>query len=173
MIIQVASDLSSSSIVYTPAAGSWGGVLCDLYDPRWIWGFGDFGAGVKAVVTTDYGVSWTDIGDDSWLNDELVRPLLVSSIDPNDIVAVLNDDVSANETWHSSDTAVTWTKVGDTNFYAQSAIRDFYNDPWIWIGRNGAGANHLQFSPNMGDDWMERSSGVTANAPISVIIVSG
>lgn len=170
VIVQVTEDLASSAIVYNPGAGTWGGVACDLYDPEWVWIFGDFGAATKVQVSPDYGVNWIDLTDGGWGASEVVRPLMISPIDMDDVIVVLND---ALETHQSKDAGGTWIKVGDTAFVVHCAVRDWYNDTWLWLGRSAANATHLQFSPNVGVDWLERSGGFSASAPVTALTITG
>jgi hypothetical protein len=168
-VMRVEADLSDYTDVYTNFAGTWAGVVCDWNAAARVWTFGDLG-GVKVALTDDSGDNWTDQTDGGWAGNELVRPLLPSTYDPNNVWAVLN---TALESWLTRDGSDNWAQVGTVNtaFAAQCGARGFWNDLVVLLGRLNAGAQHLQFSANLGYRWAERSTGITANAPITSIVI--
>lgn len=169
-IVKMLYDLSEHATVYDPGAGTWPGVACDPWYSNIIWIFGDFGAANKVRLSDDWGESWTNETEGTWGAGELVRPLLISDWDTLDVIVVLN---AALEVWRTPDSGVTWTNIGTPAFAVQCGARDPYEPENVWIGRTAAGANHLQYSPNAGINWVERSAGITANAPITAIEVTG
>ena len=170
VILRVAYDLSSVEVVYSPLAGNWGGVVCSFGLSNRVWIYGNFGAASKVLVSDDWGDTFTDITDGAWGAIEVVRPLLPNIYDDGDVVAILN---VAQEAWNTIDAGTAWALKGATAFAAQCGARDWYDERNILIGRTLAGADHLQWSPNMGVEWSERSTGITALAPISAIAVTG
>jgi len=97
MLFRLSYDLSEMTGLYNPGAGTWGGVLCDPWMPERIWIFGDWGT-EKVLLSEDWGDAFTDITDGTWGGSELVRPLLLSDWDSDDVIGILND---AGEVWQS------------------------------------------------------------------------
>jgi len=166
VIVRVVYDLSALAFIYTPGAGSWGGVRVDPNLANRIWIFGDFGATSKVLYSDDWGDNWTDVTDGSWAANEVVRPVLPSVYDPSDVIAILN---TALDAWHTGDTGAVWTKTGDIAFACHCGERDWMEERNLFIGRLAAGASHLQFSPNRGVGWIERSGGFQPNAPVTAL----
>jgi hypothetical protein len=169
VILRISQDMYNgilSEILYSPGAGTWGGPTCDWNYPDIVWFYGDFG-NVKIVGSEDFGDTLADFTDGTWGAGELVRPLMVSSFDPFDIVAVLN---VAGETWRSFDAAYNWTQIGGaTPFNAQCGVRDWFNHDTAYIGGNVANADNVELSIYTGDTWLDRSIPIVAN--ISSIII--
>ncbi len=160
-------DLKDPKTLYSPGTGTWCGVTCDPYYSNIVWAFGDFGA-EKVLFSEDFGETWVDSTDPSWTG--IVRPLLISYWDTGDVVAIVN---GALEAWQTKDYGATWSKRGDTAFAAQCGARDPWEPLNVWIGRASAGASHIQYSPNAGVGWAERSGGFTASAPVTALEVIG
>jgi hypothetical protein len=173
VICRVAYDLSGVVTLHDPLAGTWGGVAIDPNYADRLWIFGDFGAASKLLLSEDWGITLVDMTDGGWGANEVVRPVMPSMIDPEDVIAILN---TALESWRSLDGATTWLKTGDTAFACGCGVRDYFDPLNIFIGHAGpapTGANHIQFSPNAGVGWIERSTGFEADAPVpSLEIVS-
>ena len=171
IIMRITYDLSETTAIYA-AAGTWGGVRADYNEAARVWAFGDFGGGNKVQVSDDWGDTWTNITGGSWVAGEMVRPVLPSIYDSADIVAILNVGTVDPESWRSGDAGTTWAKTGDLAFACHCGERDWIEDMNIFVGRLAAGASHLQFSPNNGAGWLERSGGITPNdAPITALQV--
>ncbi len=169
IICRVKYDLTTIESVYAPGDGSWCGVACDPYYSEVVWIFGDFGATSKVLYSDDNGDTFNDITDASWAAAELVRPVLLSLWETNDVVAILNTD---NEVWQTKDYA-TWVEIGSTAFTADCGARDPFEPNNIWIGRVApGGANHIQYSPNEGRSWIEHSGGFEPNAPVTALAVT-
>jgi len=168
VVVRVGYELSGLVNIYNPGSGTWGGVAADSYYSNVLWMFGDFG-GEKILLSEDWGETNTDQTDAGWNAGEVVRPLLVSAWESSDVVAILN---LANESWRTKDWGTAWAKQGDTGFDCQSGARDPFEPENIWIGREDVGANHIQYSPNSGVNWDERSGGFAANAPVTALQVT-
>lgn len=165
-ILRVSTELGGLRNLYQPAAGTYGGVRRDPLASSNCWFFGDFGAATKVIHSEIWGSTLTDVTDAGWGAGELVRPVLPSVAAPFDVIAILN---TADDAWRSWDYAANWAKQNDTNFPCETAERDFLDDEYVFIGRRGAGAAHLQLSVGGGVGWFERSTGITPNAPITAI----
>lgn len=166
-------DLSFASVVYIPNAGTWGGVKADYYNVERVWIFGNMGAAVKVRRSEDYGDTWTTVGDAGWVAGEVVRPVLPDCYDPDDVVAILN---TALQTWRTREGAAavpTWANLGAIAFAAHTGERDWVEPQSVFIGRAAAGAAHLRYSYNLGANWLERSAGLTANAPVVAMVIVG
>jgi hypothetical protein len=170
VLVRVEYDLSYYIDSKYTGGGSWGGVVCDPWYGSIVWAYGDWSNLDKVSRSEDWGQSFTVIASGGFGHPETVRPLLISDWDDRDLIAVLN---TALEVWRTYDTGTTWDDIGTPAFTAQSGARDPYEPENVWIGREGAGANHLQYSPNGGVDWQEASGGITVNAPVSAIVVTG
>jgi hypothetical protein len=157
-IVRVSTQLAGLTTLYNPGAGSYGGVRRDPFHSSVVWIFGNFGAASKAIYGQNWGATLTDITDGGWGAGELVRPILPSTSQVLDLVAILN---TAQDSVRSWDGGVTWTKQDDTNFPANTAERDFIDHEYVFV--------HLQLSVGGGVGWFERSTGITANAPITAI----
>jgi len=168
VIIRVSHDLGEITNVFAPGTGTWGGVVADHFFSDVLWMFGDFGS-EKILVSDDWGETYQDCTDASWNANEVVRPLLPSDWDPNDVIAILN---FANESWRTRNWGENWVKQGDTAFDCACGARDPFEPDNVWIGREDTGANHIQYSPNAGVNWQERSSGFTNNAPVTALQVT-
>jgi len=166
IIFRVVYDLESMMMIYNTGTGTWGGVKTDCTNSARVWVFGDFGAASKVLYSDDWGDNWTDVTDGSWAANEVVRPVLPSVYDPSDTIAILN---TALDAWHTGDTGAVWTKTGDIAFACHCGERDWMEERNLFIGRLAAGANHLQFSPNRGVGWLERSGGFQPNAPVTAL----
>jgi len=166
IVFRVAYDLGSLAIIHEPGAGTWGGVVADPNLANRVWVFGDFGATSKVLYSDDWGDNWTDVTDGSWAANEVVRPILPSVYDSSDAIAILN---TALDAWHTGDTGAVWTKTGDVAFACHCGERDWMEDRNLFIGRLAAGANHLQFSPNRGVSWLERSGGFQPDTPVTAL----
>ena len=92
-----------------------------------------------------------------------------SAWDSRDVVIVLN---FANDCWITKDFGVAWAKQSDTAFDCDCGARDPFEPENIWIGRVDNGANHIQYSPNVGVNWEERSSGFEGNAKVTALQVT-
>jgi len=167
-ILRVDYELASMVNLYVPGAGTWGGVVADHFFSNVMWMFGDFGA-EKVLVSDDWGETNDDRTDAGWNGAEVVRPLLPSDWNSNDVVAMLN---FANESWRSKNWGEDWAKQGDTAFDCDCGARDPFEPDNVWIGRDDAGALHIQYSPNSGVNWEERSTNFTANAPVTALQVT-
>jgi len=155
-------------IVDEGAPGTWAGVKADYTQGGRVWVFGNLSNTWKVRVSDDYGgTEFLGNGDDSWANNEVVRAVLPSIYDSEDIVAILN---VALEAWRSGDGTTSWAKTGDLVFSCHCGERDWIEDMNIFVGRLNAVATHLQYSPNLGAGWIERSGGIVPNdAPITAL----
>ena len=169
VIIRVGYELAGLANVYIPGAGTWGGVVADPFYAEVLWMFGDFGAATKIRLSQDWGETNVDRGVAAWNPAEVVRPLLPSAWDSRDVVIVLN---FANDCWITKDFGVAWAKQSNTAFDCDCGARDPFEPENIWIGRVDNGANHIQYSPNAGVNWEERSAGFEANAIVTALQVT-
>lgn len=174
VILRVRYDLDSVASVYEPGAGAWGGVKADHSMPHRVWAFGDFGAVAKCQYSDDYGDTWTDVTDAAWAGTDIVRPVLPSLYDSDDVFAVENIAAGIAQAWHSGDAGATWDgphALDAAGIVAACGERDFVTPQSIFVGRVAAGANNIRFSPNNGASWVNRNAGFPANAPVTSIIV--
>jgi len=168
-ILRIGYELAGLINIHVPGTGTWGGVVADPFYSNVLWMFGDFGAAAKVLVSDDWGATNDDRTDAGWNAAEVVRPLLPSAWDSRDVAIVLN---FANDCWSTKDFGVTWAKQSDTVFDCDCGARDPFEPENIWIGRVDNGANHIQYSPNTGVNWAERSAGFTANAIVTALQVT-
>jgi len=175
VLMRVQYDLTAVAEIMTPAAGTWIGAKADYNYANRVWAFGDYtGAEDRLAYSDDWGETWTDVDIAAWAGD-LIRPALPSILDPNDIVVIQNTGAIAHA-WRTLDAGTNWTDMGAidaANITAACAERDYLEPLNIFVGRVAVGANHLRYSPNAGSGWLERSGGITVNAPITAIIVTG
>ncbi len=172
-ITRVRYDLSEEVEIYNPGDGTWGGVAADPFYAEILWMFGDFANDVKVLISQDWGETNDNRTDGSgdWTGaGKTVRPLLPSTWDSRDVVVILNTD---NECWRTKDFGVTWVEQGGAvAFDCDCGTRDPFEPENIWIGRVDNGALHIQYSPNAGVNWEERSAGFEANAIVTVLQVT-
>ena len=121
-ILRVSTDLAGMEAVYVPGAGTWGGVACDPYYGNIVWAFGDFGT-EKVMFTQDSGEAWIPSTNASWGGAEVVRPLLISYWNTDDVVAILN---SALQVWQTKDYGATWGQNGTIAFACGCGARDYW-----------------------------------------------
>ncbi len=160
-------------VIYANAAGTWGGVRADWNLIGRVWYFGDFGAATKVLLSENFGTVEVDLTDAGWGAGEVVRPVMPSVYNPSDVIAILNTALDAFE---SKDDGTTWAKTGDTNFDAACGERDWIDPRGVFIGNVGpapTGAQHLRYTLNRGIAWLERSTAITADAPIVAIQIVG
>lgn len=170
VILRVSFDLGLMDVMHEAAAGTWCGVAASPSDVGGVWFFGDFGPASKVLHSEDFGETTTDITHPLWGAAEVVRAVTPSSFDVRDAIAVLND---AGEAWVTRD-AAEWVKTGDTNFEIGCATRDPLEPFNLFVGRqDDMGPPQLQYSPCEGVFWLERSTGIPPNSPITVIEVVG
>lgn len=170
VILRVSYDLEATDVLYEPGGGTWGGVVASKSDVGGVWFFGDFGAATKILHSEDFGKTTTDITDAGWGANEVVAAVTPSLFDVRDAIAVLND---AQETYLTRD-ATDWIKTGDTAFVAACAERDPLEPFNLFLGREDElGPPLLQYSPNEGVGWLERSTGILPSSSITVIEVVG
>lgn len=168
-VIRISTDLADIQAVYAPAAGTWAGVACDPYFYQTVWAYGDFGA-VKVTRTDDYGQTWADQTDGTWGGGEVVRPLLLSYEDSGDVIAILNGALQVWQKWGADNP---WVHRGSSPFAAACGCRNYIEPMDIWIGLNGAGAAHIQYSPNEGVNWIEHSGDFPAAVPVNALTIIG
>jgi len=167
IILRVVYDLSTAPVIIRhTGAGTWGGVRCDYNHPERVWTFGDFGAASKALLSDNWGDTFTDITEGTWAASEVVRCILSSIYDHNDVVAILSTD---RESWHSGDAGATWVKTGDIPYGIHCGERDWIDEFNVFVGRVNPGAEHIRFSPNNGVHWYEHSGGFEPNAPVTAL----
>lgn len=169
-VIRAEYDLLNPTTLLAATAGTWAGVHVCTYEGSKVWLFGDFGTGSKVLSCTDYGDTQVNVTGSTWGANEVVRSIMPSFANPNNIMAILND---AQECWKSGDGGNNWTKKADLDWPAACATRDPWESQAALIGRLTSGAEHLKLTINTGKTWKERSSGITANAPINAIEVIG
>lgn len=152
--------------IWVPGQGTWGGVRCDYNHPERVWIFGDFGAASKVLLSDNWGDTFTDLTEGTWAANEVVRCILPSIYDHNNIIAILSTD---QESWHSGDAGTTWVKTGDIPYGVHCGERDWIEDLNVFVGRVNAGAEHIRYSPNNGVHWYEHSGGFEPNAPVTAL----
>ena len=167
-LLRIGYELAGLVNIHVPGTGTWGGVVADPFYSNILWMFGDFGA-EKVLVSDDWGSTDDDRTDATWNIAEVVRPLLPSAWNSNDVAVVLN---FANDCWRTRDFGAAWAKQSDTAFDCDCGARDPFEPENIWIGREDNGASHIQYSPNVGVNWEERSAGFTANAIVTALQVT-
>lgn len=172
VIARVNSDLTGEGIheIYRTNAGTWGGVKCDYTNGGRVWIYGDFGT-TQVLLSDDFGDNFNVITG-FWSPGEIIRPLLPSIYDSNDVVCWF---AGGGPWWvcHTGDAGVTWAHVGDIGFACHCGERDWIEDQNIFGGAQvGVAGDHLEFSPNVGAGWVERSGGIVPNdAPITALQV--
>jgi len=166
-VLRVGYELNGLLNIYYPGTGTWAGVAADPFYSNVLWMYGDFGA-EKVLVSDD----WGETNDDrtTGLPVVLIRPLLISAWDSRDVIAIANG--GTEESWRTKNWGNDWAKQGDTAFVCDCGARDPFEPENIWIGRVDNGANHIQYSPNAGVNWEERSAGFTANAIVTALQVT-
>lgn len=169
-VIRAEYDLLNPTTLLAATSGTWAGVHVCTYEGSKVWLFGDFGTGSKVLSCTGYGDTQVNVTGSTWGANEVVRAIMPSFANPNNIMAILND---AQECWKSGDGGNNWTKKADLDWPAACATRDPWESQAALIGRLTSGAEHLKLTINTGKTWKERSSGITANAPINAIEVIG
>jgi len=174
VILRVDYDLSGLTTVYLPGAGTWGGVKCDYYYVGRVWISGDFGAaGNKIRRSNNDGSTWANVTPGGLGAGEVVRSVLPDRYDPDDVVAILNTALRAYRTRDGGAAVPTWANVGAIAFACHCGERDWIEPQNVFIGRAAAGAAHLRYSYNLGANWLERSAGLTANAPVVAMVIVG
>jgi hypothetical protein len=166
VMLRVMWDLDGVDTIHDPGAGTWGGVRCDYNHPEQVYLFGDFGAASKALISDDNCDTFTDITEGTWAANEVVRCVLPSIYDHNDIIAILSTD---QESWHSGDAGTTWIKTGDIPYGVHCGERDWIDEFNVFVGRVDPGAEHIRYSPNNGVHWYEHSGGFEPNAPVTAL----
>jgi len=167
VFFRVDYDLSSKQVIYDPLAGNWGGVQADWNHGNRVWLFGHMGAADKVQLSDDWGETLTDLTGAGWGAGSYATAI-PSAWKPSDVLVGLNTDI---QMYHSKNTGQDWVNTGAAPYSVWPIERDYLEPLNVFVGRGAANADHLQWSPNLGVNWLDRSTPAGAVNITSIQVV--
>ncbi len=105
---------------------------------------GNDGNSQQVLISTDSGATFTDVSAAPWVGVDYVVGLVINSIEPLDIVAVLD----INDIYQSIGEPINWVKVADATTSQREIARGFTRQTELLLGSKSP--DTIEFTNNLG-----------------------